>query len=119
MVVGISEEQMLKLGLEIAGFKPTGRPETSLRRFRELYGGNPKGTAAVFIDLQTINIGEAKINKICVFYFLMALYYARGYGVESRVMVVFGLSCTKSFRNHVWQYLEAIQALKAEKVNEY
>jgi hypothetical protein len=116
MAVVLNEQQMLQFGLEIAGFRLT-TPKTDLRRFRDLYGGDPGVTASVFQDIQTLEIGEAKIKKVCLVYFLMALYYVRGYGVENRVMTVFGLKCTKLFRKHVWGYLTAIQALKAHKVS--
>jgi hypothetical protein len=117
MTAVVNEEQMLQLGLEIGGFGQGGSLQTDMRRFRDLYGGHPKATAAVFRDLQTIDMGDAKIVKISLQYFLMALYYLRGYGIENRVMVVFGLKCPKTFRHHIWTYLKAMQALKAEKVS--
>lgn len=115
-VIVVTEQQMLKLGVETGGFKLTGRNLTNLQRFRDLYGLYPKSAVVVFLDLQTYDSGQARIAKVSLFSFLMALSYARGYGIETRVMGAFGFSCATTFRNHVWTYLSAIQGLKAKKV---
>jgi DDE superfamily endonuclease len=114
--VVFSELQMLQVGLESGGHKLTGRSLTNLRRFRDLYGLYPKAASVVFLDLQTFDLGQARIEKVSLLYFFMSLYYARGYGIETRVMGVFRLRCPETFRNHVWKYLTAFQALKAKKV---
>jgi hypothetical protein len=115
-MINITAEQMLQIGLEIVGFEAKGSDKTQHRRYTEEYGGDPDSHAAMFRDLQTFDLGDAKINKICAFYFFMTLYYVRSYGIETRVMGVFGLKCTKTFSHHVWMYLRAFQALKALKV---
>jgi hypothetical protein len=113
----VTEEIMLETGLEILGFWPTNSPTLARRRFRDLYGGNPKSAAQIYNELQTVDIGNAKIEKINLRYYLMTRYFARGYEVENRVMSKFGIKCNKTFEKHIAAYFIAVQALKAKKVS--
>jgi hypothetical protein len=113
----VSEKQMLQLGLETCGFVRTTNETSDESRFQDLFGACPGAAVKLFKDLQTEDLGDAKIKKINLKNFFMTLYYARGYGIETRVMTVFNIKCPKNFRMHVWQYLAAIQALKKKKVN--
>jgi hypothetical protein len=112
----VQEHQMMQLGLEACGF-PMKSDNLNKKRFRDLYGLDAKGSSVLFQDLQAIDLGLAKINKISPNHFLMTMYWIRGYGVHTRVMAVFGVKCPKTFWKKIWMYLYAIQALKSIKVS--
>jgi hypothetical protein len=114
-VLVVNEHHMQQLGLEYGGFNQTSE-RTDKQRFRKLYGIDARGASVCFRDLQITDIGEYTIRKINPHYFLMTLYWLYGYGTETRVTGSFKLGSEKTCRDHVWEYLSAIQALKATKV---
>jgi hypothetical protein len=116
-VLVVNEHHMMQLGVEYGGFRLSSI-EADKVRFRELFGIDPKGASLCFRDLQLLNAGgEAAIKKFDPFYFLMTLYWMHGYGTEARVCGTFHVNSTKTFRDHAWAYLAAIQALSAQKVS--
>jgi hypothetical protein len=115
-VLRINEQHILQLGLEFAGAKMTQSDKSNQRKFRDLYGPDPKAAAVCFVDLQTKDIGDARIKRIDPFYFFVALYWLRGYGTETRVSSAFRIACNETGRNHSWKYVAAIQALGQHKV---
>lgn len=117
-ILVVNEHHMLQLGLEYGGYKPTS-DRTDASRFRKLYGIDPSGASRCFTDLQTTDIGEYKISKINPLNFLMTLFWIHGYGTETRVTGAFKLGSEKTCREHTWEYLSAIQALKEIKVSKH
>lgn len=115
-VLVVNEHHMMQLGVEYGGFRSTS-VEADKKRFREMYGIDPNGASLIFRDLQTMDLGEAAIKKVDPFYFLMTLYWVHGYGTEARVCGTFHVNAKKTFRNHGWEYLAALQALSAHKVS--
>lgn len=112
----VSEHHMMHAGLEAGGHTPTSHA-TDMQRFRDFFGCDPKSCSKLFEDLQTTDIVEDRIRNANLSYFLMTLYWLRGYGTETRVSGHFKIKCPKTFRRHVWEYTAAIRALKARKVS--
>jgi hypothetical protein len=115
-VLRLTEQHMLQLGLEFAGKQLMRSENSNVRKFKDLYGPHPKSAAKCFIDLQTKEIGDARIEKIDPFYFLVTLYWLRGYGTDTRVSAAFGIQCSETKRDHCWKYTAAIHALAAHNV---
>lgn len=117
-IVIVNEQHMMQLGLEHGGFHLTSH-QTDTRRFREMFGIDAKAASQCFHDLQTADMDEDyRIKKINPFYFLVTLYWAHGYGTTTKIAGAFKVSSEKTVRNHGWEYLSAIQALKETKVSD-
>lgn len=119
MVLKISPNDFLQLGLETCGCNPrriknTCR-KTNIERFRSNFGLDPAGCCAVFRDLQTTKIPEARINRPNSVYFLVALNWLRSYGTEGENATQFDTD-EKTLRGHIETYVKAIAALKNEKI---
>jgi len=106
---------MLQLGVNLAGFEYTDT-KANKTQFRDCYGMDALGVSNAFRDIQLEVVGDAKIDNPRPNYFLMALYWFRGYGTENRVAGVFKIKTTKTFRKYAIQYAEAIHGLKSFKV---
>jgi hypothetical protein len=117
----VTAPQFLRLGLEIVGFplrRQNGRHETNIQRFRDKFGPSPESCAAIFVDLQTTHIPQAQIAKPNVLYFLMALHWLKTYPTETGTAATFRVD-EKTGRKFVWEYVLAVQALKAQKVRSH
>jgi hypothetical protein len=67
-VIRPSTKHMLQLGIKLSGKHLTRSVKSNIRRFRDLYGPHPKAAVKCFVDLQTKDIGDAKIEKIDLFF---------------------------------------------------
>jgi hypothetical protein len=87
------------------------------KRFKALYGSNPNIYAAIFEDLQTTEIAEARVDakSLCVNAFLMSLHFLKCYPTENQRSGIFQI-CKRTARKWGWFYCRKIQALKKEKV---
>jgi hypothetical protein len=115
-VIHVNSDHMLQLGIEFGGFKIVGA-NTNKKRFRQLYGVDSDVASKCFMDLQTKDIGEKRIQKINPYYFLMTIYWIYDYGTETTISGTFHIGAEKTFRKHGWKYLAAIQALAAHNVS--
>ena len=86
-LLSFSETDFLHLGLELAGhgaFK-TGRTchKTNVERFTSTYFAHPKTVCAIFQDLQTTAIPEARTKNPKPSLLLLALYYLKKYPTKN------------------------------------
>jgi hypothetical protein len=120
MVLFLSAANILELGLHFVGFEQHRCQRTcmttNLRRFRAHFGVSPEAILAIFTDLQTTTIVEARINKPDPSHFFMAMNWLRAYKVEEQLAGSSKMT-EKTARKWIWKYTEAVQALKAAKVS--
>jgi hypothetical protein len=119
MVVHISAADFLAIGLDVAGFngrQANRSAKTNKRRFLGHYGVTPESCSKIFDDLQTTQIPEARISKPDVDNFLMGLCWLKTYPIEEESAGKFKV-VEKTARKHVWKYVNAIAALKGQKVS--
>jgi hypothetical protein len=111
--------QVLQFGLDLVGFDEARqrrtRAATNIERFRAAYGVGPGACSAVYHDLQTTSVSDARINRPSSFYFLVSLNWLSTYKKEAE-MAGFFHSDDKTLRKHIKKYVNAIAALKEEKV---
>lgn len=86
-----------------------------MTRFRSNYSCGPAALSAVFRDLQTTNNPAARMNKPNSFYFLVAINWLATYKKESE-MAGFFHTDDQTLREHIREYVNAIAALKGEKI---
>jgi hypothetical protein len=119
MPVEANQDDMLTIGLNCVGYHPArtiGHSEaTNLKHFVRFFGVDPIVCSIVFRDIQVQDIGEYRISKPKVSYFLMTLYWLKCYPLEHQTAGLFGYD-EDTVRRWVWSYCSAIQALKAYKV---
>jgi hypothetical protein len=87
MVVILTADGMMRIGLEMGGFD--GRRQNkacralNLRRFMAHFRSNPIAYAQIWEDLQTTMIPKARIDgKVCVESFLMAILFLKIYPTD-------------------------------------
>ena len=114
MSIRISEDHMLQLGLEFAGFSNNACRKTTLVSFRACYGIDPSTSSNVFYDIQSPNI-NSRITKPNPLYFFMTLYWISGYATVQRLCGLFNVH-HQTLKKYVWIYLQSIQSLKPLKV---
>jgi len=119
VLLHLSASQFLKLGLETVGFdaqrQSRTRKEKNLDRFRGNFGMGPAACSAAFDDLQTIDIGDARIAKPNSVYFLISINWLAVYMKEAEMAGHFGLD-DNTLRTHIKKYVEALVALKEHKI---
>lgn len=117
-VLVVSADDFLLLGLHINGFRgsDTACGATNIRRFRATFGATPESCSKIFADLQ-INVAPATImiKKHNASYFLMTLQWLRNYMVEETLAGTYNVT-EKTVRKWIWDYINAVQALKEKKV---
>ena len=118
----ITPDQTLARGLQLLGFPKRhykgGSRKVRLRHFKAHYGSKPIVLSVIWDDLQATTLPEARVNVKRfrdVDYFFMAMYYAKCYPTEERMMSVFH-SSEKTIRHWCWYYLKKIAALKTQKI---
>jgi len=119
MVANILPTQFLKLGLETVGFTAQRQRSTRAAKNVERFCGNcaigPAACSAVFRDLQTTAIPEARIDKPNSICFLIALNWLATHKKEVEMAGIFDLD-DDTLRNHIGKCVNAIAALKGEKI---
>jgi len=84
----ISPDEMLKIGLRLAGYKRRrmrrAKKETNIERFKAQYGSSPAVVAAIWEDLQLTETPEARVDvkDRKIKYFLIALHHLKRYPTE-------------------------------------
>jgi hypothetical protein len=89
-----------------------------LRRFKACYGSAPQVICAIWWDLQTADIDEARISNVTVRSLerlLMTMYFLKTNLSEHCMAGIFQLS-EPTVRKWCWAYAAKIQALKAIKI---
>jgi hypothetical protein len=119
MVLQLSADDFLQLGLQLAGFDPgtTQRTcaNTNRRRFNSNFEACPKTCVDIFLHLQTTHIDEARVNKPNPVYMMMAIHWLSTYKTEEQIAGNFKVG-EKTVQKWTWFYTQKIQALKGEKV---
>jgi hypothetical protein len=80
MVLNVSPEELLVLGLQSVGFginRQNCLHAMKLERFLAHFGASPETHSAIFSDLQTTQIEAARIAKPSIFHFLMAMHWLK------------------------------------------
>jgi hypothetical protein len=111
MAVVLTPDQQTQVrGLQVLRFPKRhyegGSRKVRPRCFKAHYSSKPIVLSAICKDLQTINIPEASINVSRlrdVDYFFMAMYYAKCYTSEEKMMSAF-YSNEKTIRHCCWYY---------------
>jgi hypothetical protein len=115
----VNEQDMLMVGLQTIGFDITKvnnvNEAKNVDRFRASYGASPLVCSIIFNEVRTRNIGDATIHNPRIKHFLMALHWLKRYPVEKVMTVIFKLH-EDTVRRKVFEFVEAIQALKVYKV---
>jgi hypothetical protein len=115
-------DEFLEWGLAFVGL-PRNKQQNMgrvalLEKFRAHYGVNPNVCGELFVDLQTTDVDDARIDPddISVKYFLMSIHFLKCYPTESQLACMFGPT-EKTCRTWIKFYVERIQSLKVEKVS--
>ena len=119
MIQHITEEEITKYGLGIAGYSDKRQQTvltTTIKRFRGSFGPLPKTAADLFVEVQAEDLGEKRIIKPNVHYLLMALMWLNTYRTSEDMGGLFKLN-VKTVDIKIWMYVDAIQALKDKKVS--
>jgi hypothetical protein len=112
----INEQQMTRLGVELAGFAATSTSMES-EQFRAWYGVHPTTATDVFQKMQPLTDDDVTIEKPNPFYFLMTLYWMHSYHNECLMCGMFKIKSKKTFLKNAWMSLKAIQSLKQTEVS--
>ena len=121
MVLYYTPDEMLRMGLEVAGFDDLRRQKvnraTSVTRFKSYYGSTPLVCAVIWEDLVTAEIPEARIEPgTAPSKFFLGMYFLKDYRTEEKLAGGFK-TCEKTARKWAWYFARKIQALKAKKVS--
>jgi hypothetical protein len=119
----LNDDEMLHIGLEQVGFdlyrQNSVSRATNVLRFVSHYGSTPLVCAAVWEDLITTEIPEAKIAAgTAPDKFFLGMYFLKVYPTEEKLAACFKV-CEKAARKWAWIFACKIQALKAKKVSCY
>jgi hypothetical protein len=122
MVMILAADEILRKGLTLANFSRRRQAwslldSKSVERFKAFFGSHPVVYAAIWEDLQTTEIAEARIDdfKTNADQFLMAIHFLKCYPTEAQLAGLFQI-CEETARKWVWFYVKKIQALKRGKV---
>lgn len=116
-----TDKQLLRYGLELLGYSVERQRRvcraTNLHRFKSQYGSIPKVYNAMWVDLQTTEIEEARIDLSTdsLDMYLMAIYLLRKYPTEDDLEPLFDI-CAKTGRKWSWYFVRKFAALKDKKI---
>jgi hypothetical protein len=114
-VIEVNHHAMLELGIEMMGFSKNTIDGMKIERFRASFGMDPIACSIVFHDLQTVDIGIARIQTIDPYFFLMTLFWLRNYVTNIVMTGIFHID-GKTLTKWIWTYAHGIRALKNTKV---
>ena len=118
-MVVYSGTDVLTMGLSYIGHNPNSRAgrKTKLKRFREGYGSRPQVYAQIWLDLQSTDNPEARINpkKDLFFYFMMGIHFLKTYKTRGNLAGTFHVH-EDTASSWAWYFVRKIRALKGEKV---
>ena len=118
-----SPDQVLLIGLRIAGFKERqikqAKRKSNLDRFGDSYGVDPIVYCQIWKDLQTTDIPEARIDttkpSCTIITFLQAIRFLKKYDTEKDREGQTN-RCDKFCRDWGWYFLDRVAALRGMKV---
>ena len=92
-------------------------PDTNVRRFKSHFGSSPVVCAAIWDDLISTYILEARVVPVpgALDKFFLCMFFLKTNATEEKLSA-FSKLCEKSARKWVWFYASKLQALKAAKV---
>ena len=102
------------MGFEVKRQRRTSATK-NVERFRTAYGIGPGACCAIFRDLQATKIPAARIQTPNKVYFLVAMNWLATYKKENEIAGFFKVD-EKTARVHIRIFVEAIAALKNEKI---
>ena len=119
VLLHFSSDEFLRLGLEWTGREEWRQKNSTLEsrveKYRAAYGVDPGTCTVIFVDLQTANDPNARIEKPSPKFLLLTLNWLRVYGTEKNRAGLFGVA-ERTARDQAWLYTLALQALKGQKV---
>lgn len=114
--ISFPAEQLLQTGLYIVGYAAASSILLSNEeRFCAYFGASAQAFSAIWIDIQSEELGDAQVVNPQALHFLMTAYWMKSYQTEMRMEGIFRLS-RKTIRSFAWKYALAFQALKSMKV---
>ena len=119
----VTSEFVLSQGLTLYGISMEKRSKWRSKRlhkeFRKKYGATPYQVATIYEDLMTTDIADARINprEFTLRHFLMTFDFIKNYHEEDKLMARWGISCDKTLRKWLWEFMKKISSLKDSKVS--
>jgi len=117
VLIHLSADEFLQFGLELMDL-PTGNPlrsKQNLERFLAIFGTTPEALTAIFDDLQTTPIADARVDGIDFRYFMMTFNWLKSYKLLPEMVSSFHV-CEDTVSRWTWFYVKKIQALKEAKI---
>ena len=114
MIQHVTEEEITKYGLEMAGFNEKRQQtvrKTTIQRFRGSFGSLPITAAELLAEVQSEDLGEKRILKPNLQYYLMSMMWLNSYKTTQDLSGLMKLN-RKTVDRWIWLYTNAIQALK-------
>ena len=115
-------EEIELAGLQVAGYTEgrinrVKKAESNTARFKDRFGIHPLSVAALWEELLTTEINEARVegSQREIKYLLRAILFLRHYGTEGDREAAFDKS-KKTIRKWTWFFVSKIAALKDAKV---
>lgn len=114
----MNANDILSIGLKYFGSPDRNVCDATQRvQFRSLYGVGPETARDILQDIQTDVVGESKIVKVDVLWFLITLYWLKGYDTHQNIILTFHIGSRATFHRYVPRYLNAMQSLAKAKVS--
>lgn len=114
----MNANDILLIGLKYFGILDRNVCDASQRmQFRTLYGVEPETARDILQDIQTDVVGESKIVKVDALWFLITLYWLKGYDSHQSIILTFHIGSRATFHKYIPLYLNAMQSLAQAKVS--
>ena len=115
-----SKKDFSMLGLQQAGYsiesiRKSSRAEND-KRLKDYCYATTTTLSSIFLDIQDPTLNEFCIHKPNPSHLISALYFLKKYPTIHELAARCGTGTEKTMMNRVWQYVKAIQALKANKI---
>jgi hypothetical protein len=106
MVLHLSADDFLQLGLQLAGFDQQCNlctcAATNLCWFKSNFEVSPKTCAEVFKDFQTTHIDAARLNKPNPAYLMMAMHWLATYKTKEQIADTFKVVEKTEGQRWIW-----------------
>ena len=116
----LSASEILKIGLGKTGyndvFQGRVRDEKNEERFRSIFGSSQYVVAAIWKDLQTTEIPEAKVigNGSNLHYFFMSLHFLKCYPTENVLSGTFQV-CNRIVGDMAWVFVKKFKRPRQQR----
>lgn len=117
VLIHLSADEFLRFGLELMDLQVGDllRTKQNIERFLAVFGTTPESLSAIFHDLQTTPIADARVDDINFKYFMMTFNWLKSYKLLPEMVSTFGV-CEDTVSRWTWFYVKKIQALKEVKI---